>query len=236
MARLSFFIREWNRTLEKSHNEPQEQNIVANDAPVTMPELPMILSITTEEQFKAIGDRTRTRILGIIQYQPATAKQIADKLKMSPGTINHHLQVLEAAGLAQIVARRLVRGIVAKYYTRTARIFKYAFPPDVAGPSSGALDIMNTAMAEYMESLATQDQDKEDDFCGTSFPRARLSRERGRYYRERLKELIDEFLSEPADADGEIYSLLTAMFKAPSYLQTASTATTANELENDEDQ
>lgn len=229
--------REWNRELEKSHSEPQDQDIVAEDGPVTMPELPMTLTIATEEQFKAIGDRTRTRILGIIQYQPATAKQIADKLKMSPGTINHHLQVLEAAGLAQIVARRLVRGIVAKYYTRTARIFKYAFPPDVAGPSSGALDIMNTAIAEYTESLATQDQDKDDDdFCGTSFPRARLSRERARYYSERLKGLIDEFLNEPAEADGEIYGLLTAMFKAPSYLQTAPIPTASNELETDADQ
>jgi DNA-binding transcriptional ArsR family regulator len=221
--------------VNKLQNDPQEQNILAEDTPVTMPELPLSLTITTIEQFKAIGDRTRTRILGIIQYQPATAKQIADKLKMSPGTINHHLQVLEAAGLAQVVARRLVRGIVAKYYTRTARIFRYAFPSEVAGPSSGGMDIMNAAMAEYTESLATQDQDTDDEFCSTSFPRASLSQERVRYYHERVTELVNEFLNEPADADGEIYSLLTAMFKAPAYLQTAHTSVTPDDSVSDKD-
>jgi len=82
--------------------------------PVTMPELPQSVSITSLQQFKAISDRTRSRILGIIQNQPATAKQIAGRLCASPGAIGHHLHVLEAAGLAKVVARRLVRGIVRK--------------------------------------------------------------------------------------------------------------------------
>src|SRR5262249_59022252 len=69
--------------------------------PVTMPELPPRLVITTAEQFKAIADPTRSRILGIIQSQPATAKQIADRLGIAPGGAGHHLQVLEVAGLAQ---------------------------------------------------------------------------------------------------------------------------------------
>src|SRR6266851_3846017 len=110
-VRLSFTIRfavtpiYTGEHMDKTWHDPEEQDGASEDRAVTMPELPISLTISTIEQFKAIGDRTRTRILGIIQYQPATAKQIADKLNMSPGTINHHLQVLEAAGLAQIVAR-----------------------------------------------------------------------------------------------------------------------------------
>src|SRR5215470_2990458 len=104
---------------------------LSEDGPVAMPAIPPTRVISTEEEFKAVADATRTRILGIIQQQPATAKQIAARLNMSPGTIGHHLQVLESAGLAQVVARRLVRGIVAKYYTRTARIFLYDFPAEV---------------------------------------------------------------------------------------------------------
>src|SRR5436853_3272120 len=110
--------------------------VLPGNVPVTMPELPSRIPINTVQQFKAISDPIRSRILGIIQNQPATAKQIADRLGASPGAIGHHLHVLEAAGLAQIVARRITRGIVANYYTRTARIFVFQLPPELAGKES----------------------------------------------------------------------------------------------------
>ena len=83
--------------------------LLPEDVPVTMPALPPTLIINTAQQYKAMGDPTRVKILAIIQQQPATAKQIADRLGIAPGTAGHHLQSLEAAGLAQVVARRLVR-------------------------------------------------------------------------------------------------------------------------------
>src|SRR5205085_2818107 len=58
--------------------------------PVPMPELPLKLVISTIQQFKAVSDPIRMRILGIIQNRPATAKQIADQLRATPGTIGHH--------------------------------------------------------------------------------------------------------------------------------------------------
>src|SRR5262249_19643406 len=110
---------------ELSHQDGDVSAPLPEDVPVEMPTLPLTLTLTTAQQFKAFGDPVRVRILGIIQQQPATAKQIAGQLGIPPGTIGHHLQVLERAGLAQVVARRLVRGIVAKYYTRTARLFNF---------------------------------------------------------------------------------------------------------------
>src|SRR5437016_9176068 len=132
--------------------------VLPGNVPVTMPELPVQIVINTAQQFKAISDPIRSRILGIIQNQPATAKQIADSLKASPGAIGHHLHVLEAAGLAQIVARRLVRGIVANYYTRTARIFTYELPPEVTGNTSIGLEIMTQARDELAEALVTVEE------------------------------------------------------------------------------
>src|SRR5437879_1347381 len=94
------------RTMATSEQaDRQEYTVQAREAtlpegvPVVMPELPLRLDITTEQQLKAFGDPVRTRILGIIQNQPATAKQIADRLGYSPGAVGHHLQVLEEAGL-----------------------------------------------------------------------------------------------------------------------------------------
>jgi DNA-binding transcriptional ArsR family regulator len=190
--------------------------VLAGNVPVTMPELPVQIVISTAQQFKAISDPIRSRILGIIQNHPATAKQLADSLKASPGAIGHHLHVLESAGLAQIVARRLVRGIVANYYTRTARIFKYDLPREVTGVTSINLDIMAKAYQELAEAEANT---KEDVNQTAGFPHVRLSPERAKYYSERLQMLVDDVLSEVPDPNGKVYGILVSMFMAPEYIQ-----------------
>ena len=190
--------------------------VLPGNVPVKMPELPAQLVINTAQQFKAISDPIRWRILGIIQSQPATAKPIAGSLKASPGAIGHHLNVLEAAGLAQIVARRLVRGIVANYYTRTARIFTYDLPRQVTGDTSINLDIIAKAYEELAEAEANM---KEDVNQCAGFPHIRLSSERAKYYSERLQTLVDDILSEAPDLNGKVYSILVSMFMAPNYIQ-----------------
>ena len=205
--------------------------VLPEDVPVVMPELPIGFSITTAQQLKAFSDPTRSRILGIIQNQPATAKQIADRLGATPGAIGHHLHVLEAAGLAKVVARRLVRGIVANYYTRTARIFNYNLPHEVAGSASLGLGIMTKARDELAEALVTI----EDDPLQTDgFPHIRLSPERAQVYSERLQALIEDVLHETPDPEGEVYGILVAMFKAPAYMQGPSTSIPSESSVSDE--
>jgi DNA-binding transcriptional ArsR family regulator len=206
-----------------SRNNLDAIPVLPEDVPVTMPELPARLLVTTFEQFKAISEPVRSRILGIIQNQPATAKQLADRLGATPGAIGHHLRVLEEAGLAKVVARRLVRGIVASYYTRTARIFTYELPEDVKGGVSSALDIMDTARNELIEAQASL---KEDPYQCISFPHVRLSPERARQYIERLDALLDDLLHEQPDPDGKVYGVLMSMFRSPSYMQGLDTSPT----------
>jgi DNA-binding transcriptional ArsR family regulator len=190
--------------------------VLPENVPVVMPELPPRLYITTAQQFKAVSDPTRSRILGIIQNQPVTAKQIADRLGATPGAIGHHLHVLEAAGLAKVVARRQVRGIVANYYTRTARIFTYAFPAEITGGAAKGLGIMTAARDELAEALMTI---KDDPLLKDGFPHIRLSPERARVYCERLEQFLDDILRETPDPDGEVYGIFLTMFKAPAYMQ-----------------
>lgn len=197
--------------------------VLPDDVPVAMPDLPAQVSITTFEQFRAISEPVRSRILGIIQNQPATAKQIANRLEATPGAIGHHLHVLEEAGLAQIVARRLVRGIVANYYTRTARIFQYNLPKDVTGGKSPSLEILDKARDELTEA---QDTVEEDTYRCESFPHIRLSPERAGYYAERLESLLNELLHEKADPDGKVYGILIGMFMSPPYMQGPDTSPT----------
>ena len=133
--------------------------VLPENVPLSMPELPLTRVINTLQQFKAINDPVRSRILGIIQNQPATAKQIANRLGATPGAIGHHLHVLEAAGLAQVVARRITRGIVTSYYTRTARIFNFEFPAEVRGDRSASLDFVTELRDEIAESLVAQGEE-----------------------------------------------------------------------------
>ena len=195
--------------------------VLPDDIPVEMPDLPPRLVVDNMQQFKAVSDSTRSRILGIIQNQPATAKQIADRLDATPGAIGHHLHVLEAAGLAKVVARRLTRGIVANYYTRTARIFDFCLSREIAGESFG-LDIFTNVRNELAESI---ESGGEDALLYDGFPRIRLSPERAQAYSERLEALVDDILHEKPDPDGKVYGIFVAMFVAPPYLQASGTST-----------
>ena len=198
------------------NNELMEVPILANDVPVTMPDLPLRFVISTVEQFKASSDPVRQRMLSILRSQPATAKQLADALGASPGAIGHHMRVLEEAGLVRLVARRISRGIVAKYYTRSARIFEYEVAPELLGESSIDLDILSHARNELAEAVAAN-PDQPDARAG--FPHARLSPARVEYYQARLSELIEEMLNEPSDPTTPVYGLSLALFRSPAYMQ-----------------
>jgi DNA-binding transcriptional ArsR family regulator len=212
--------------------ERSEPEALPEDVPVTMPELPLSLDVDTPQQMKALADPVRHRILGIIQSRPATAKQIADRLNMPPGTIGHHLQVLESAGLAKVVARRLVHGIVAKYYTRTARIFTYNFPDVVTGKVPALVRFLTDARDELAETLVGGGPEA---LVKTAFPHARLTAERYAYFERRVMELVDEFIAEPPTSEGTVFSLSVAFFQSPPYLQDGPTPSSSDRDESSEE-
>jgi DNA-binding transcriptional ArsR family regulator len=190
--------------------------VLPEEVPVSMPHLPHILVLSTVQQMKALGDALRVRILGLIQYQPATAKQIADRLGIAPSSIGHHLHVLESAGLVQIVARRSVRGTIANYYTRTAFFFDVDLPSEIIGTLSQSLDRINQARDELVETSAS----RQNHFLHHEvFLHLKLSPARVQEYERRLQELTDAFFHEEPDADGQIYDLYTTLFLAPPMLQ-----------------
>ncbi len=221
--------------MAKDQSEAADQEdlppVLPDTVPVGMPDIPIRLTISTEQQFKAISDMVRSRILGVIQYQPLTAKQIAQRLHATPGAIGHHLRVLEEAGLVKIVARRLMHGIVACYYTRAARIYDFDFPQDVTGSYSVDLDFISHARAEMMDSLVSYG---DDGLRSNAFPHVRLSLEKAQEYLRRFNALLDELIEERPDPDGEIYGVFFSLFKAPPYMQVSATPeenTSANEGE-----
>jgi DNA-binding transcriptional ArsR family regulator len=197
-----------------------------NDAPV-IPDLPPSLTLRSAKQYKALGDPLRVRILDLIQHQPRTAKQLAGLLERPPGTIGHQLRVLEAAGLAQVVARRLVKGIVAKYYARTAHIFLVETPQELSAERAPGDVRLLRARDELVESLATLGAEAYFGYEDSpEFFHVRLNPERARVYRDRLSALTADLLHETPDPEGTVFAVSVAFFVAPPSMQVAAESMT----------
>ncbi len=80
-----------------------------------------LLTITSPEQYRALGHPLRHRLLFALGQQPATISQLAGALDSHKGNIAHHLKVLRDAGLVAVTHTRQVRGGTEQYYQRTAR-------------------------------------------------------------------------------------------------------------------
>jgi DNA-binding transcriptional ArsR family regulator len=188
--------------------------------PPAMPNLPPVLTIRSAKQYKALGDPLRVRLLELIQHQPRTAKQLAELLERPPGTIGHQVRVLEEAGLAQVVALRQIRGIVAKYYARTAHIFVVETPQELRAESPSGEVRLRRAWDELAESLAALGDAAHFDYEGNpEFFHVRLSPERAAVYRDRLSALTRDLLQEAADPNGTVFAVSVAFFVAPPAMQ-----------------
>jgi DNA-binding transcriptional ArsR family regulator len=110
-----------------------------------------VLTITSPEQYRALGHPLRHRLLFALGRRPATISQLAVALDSHKGNIAHHLKVLRQAGLVAITETRQVRGGTEQYYQRTARRFDFPGQPGAAhaGPLLQAVaDEMASAAGE----------------------------------------------------------------------------------------
>src|SRR5918911_2765558 len=75
------------------------------------------------ETYKALGDETRLRILGLVAERPHTGWQLADALRVSQPVVSHHVEKLKRAGLLREVreGKERVYGLNRDTLTRLAR-------------------------------------------------------------------------------------------------------------------
>jgi DNA-binding transcriptional ArsR family regulator len=57
------------------------------------------------ETLKALSDASRLRIVGLLAARPMAVQELAKALRLSPGTVVHHLKRLREAGLVDSTAR-----------------------------------------------------------------------------------------------------------------------------------
>ena len=75
------------------------------------------------EQSKLLGNAKRVKIISCLLHSAKTAKQVADELGQSPGSIHYHICKLHEGGLLDLVETKQEGGIVEKYYLAKAKWF-----------------------------------------------------------------------------------------------------------------
>lgn len=83
-------------------------------------QLPLQISV---EQSKLLGNALRIKIITTLLETPKTAKQVADQLGNSPGSVHYHIQKLYEGGLIELVETKEVGGIIEKYYKAKSKWF-----------------------------------------------------------------------------------------------------------------
>ena len=86
------------------------------------------VTVTTPEQFKALGHPTRHRLLLALGQRQATISQLAADMHTNKGNVAHHLKVLADADLVRVAGTRTVRGGTEQYYERTFRTLEFTDP------------------------------------------------------------------------------------------------------------
>ena len=82
-----------------------------------------VLVLKDLKQIKAISQDYRIRILEAYNEEPATAKQISDKLGEPHAKVNYHIKALAKVGILELVEESVKLGIVEKYYLPVAKAF-----------------------------------------------------------------------------------------------------------------
>ena len=124
------------------------------------------ISLSTIEQLKAIADPLRQRLLEQFHQQPATTKQVAERLGLKPTRLYHHVGKLEKAGLIELVETRPVRGTTEKYYATVAgklQIDRNAFsgPAAKAATDLAGLQIIDSLFSNVREEIVDYLEDGE---------------------------------------------------------------------------
>jgi DNA-binding transcriptional ArsR family regulator len=80
------------------------------------------MEITLEQQ-KLISSPLRIKIIYLLAKSAMTAKQVAEELEKSAGSIHYHIQQLYKGGILEIEETKENRGIIEKYYRSRATQF-----------------------------------------------------------------------------------------------------------------
>ncbi len=158
------------------------------------------LQIDTAERMKALGDPLRLLIVDLVLERAMSVTELAERVGRPRGTVAHHVDVLLAAGIVQVVRTRKVRAVEERFYGRAATSYVMPYVP-------GEFPFLSEVLAEADVHAATGP----DKPSGVTYRRARIPADRAAEFGERLLQLALEFVAEPRAGDTE-YGMYLALF------------------------
>ncbi|ALC92578.1 hypothetical protein AM500_24630 [Bacillus sp. FJAT-18017] len=115
------------------------------------------MDITLEQQ-KLISTPLRVKIIYLLSEQAMTAKQVADELGKTAGSIHYHIQQLFKGGILDLTETKENKGIVEKYYRSKATHF------NLKERSEGTKPMGVTTKGISLEFTEEELKEFEDDF------------------------------------------------------------------------
>lgn len=155
----------------------------------------------TDEEAKALASALRLRILRICLHKPRTNKEIAAVLKRDPASTLHHVRTLVRTGFLEPQSER--RG------TRGARELPYAATRKSWNISTPAQD--RAMIDTFLEEVSLVPADQVDSArLGLQLSDADMTE-----FRDRLRELLDDFAERPDDLTQPAWSLFLSIHPDP---------------------
>lgn len=157
------------------------------------------------ETLRVMADPLRGQIYEILTREPASVRQIAERIGLAPGRLYYHINLLEKHGLVRVVETRMVANMVEKVYRAVAHEFEVA--PDLLNFSdenrSALTDLLTGAIdatrEEILRSISArllaleQGEEPKQRSMMVTRSTARISDEDAEEFRARLEALIEEF-------------------------------------------
>lgn len=184
-----------------------------------------IKTLTTLEEIKVFSDPYRLQILRCFSEidEPATVKQIADKMGEVPAKVHYHVKKMEKIGILELVFTREINGIIAKYYSPTAEQFtiknsNYEAPmfKDFMNKTQKLLsNVFDDAKRIFLEQLESYQPNRckkepEDGFITSGY--LYLTKEQYKEAQNYIKKLTDDNAKKVSN-ESEKYFLFTSMMK-----------------------
>ena len=168
---------------------------------------PVVRRPATAEEAKALAHPLRMRILRLCLDQALTNKQLAEWLGKDPGTVLHHVRRLVDTGfLVAEEVRQGDKGALEKPYRATGKSWTLSLDADLEVETTASQAMLDAFLAE----LAEAGPGAASGFNRLALTLNKTSREE---LESRVLAVLDEFVTRPADPDGEPYGLLFAMHR-----------------------
>jgi DNA-binding transcriptional ArsR family regulator len=180
------------------------------------------------EALKVVADPLRVQLLETLSLEPLTVKELAGRLGLAASKLYYHVKLLEEHGLIQVVATRIVSGIIEKQYRATAENLEIDKELLSFGTDSGKENLnslvnvtFDAAREDMLRSLQARhfnlaqgaaEQSRQMTLIRDAVP---ISEARAEEFHQRLHALMQEFKTAAPTNPTEkpqLYALMLALY------------------------